>query len=282
MKKIVVIPTYKESENISDLLRAILDLRIPELSILVVDDSSPDGTAAKVLEVAKQNPSVILAERTDDKGRGTAGIVGFDLAMQMGAEKIIEMDADFSHPPKYIPELLEILDTHDIAIASRLMIASKDNRAKTRKVVTRLSNLYARLVLERVGHVSRVSDWTSGFRGYRRSVFENIPTFMLVSRGPSILQEILYRAFNFGMKAKEIPFEMPDRVKGKSSFNWKVALNSVFCILSYGFLWKNKEKEFFLGGFEAFSKGKSHYQVRRTCEKYEQFNRAKIKLHEAN
>lgn len=242
MKTFVVIPTYKESLNIEPLIRAILELKISSLSIVVVDDHSPDGTADIVGRLAAENPSVFLVERVHDRGRGSAGIVGFDFALRNGAECIVEMDADFSHPPTDLPKLLAAVQTADIAIASRLLPDSSDTRPLRRRWVTFLANRYARLFLERAEHLSRVNDWTTGFRAYRKTVFENLPISSLVSQGPGILQEVLYRALNLRLTAVEVPFQMNDRLRGSSTFNQKVAIQSLLAIPAYRFLFGNLGK----------------------------------------
>jgi len=236
VKTFVVIPTYNESQNIEALIQEILGLRIDGLSILVVDDSSPDGTSQIVAGLSERHPEVRLVQRIGDKGRGTAGIVGFEVAMRLGADAIIEMDADFSHPPEVLPRLLAGLAEMDIVIASRLAPGAEDVRPWRRRIVTRFSNLYARYFLERAVHASRIRDWTTGFRAYRRAVFERLPPSQLVSRGPSILQEILFRSLNMGATAMEIPFRMSDRVRGASSFSRKVAWQSLRSIPAYSVL----------------------------------------------
>jgi dolichol-phosphate mannosyltransferase len=249
MKTFVVIPTYKESLNIEPMIRAILELKISNLSILVVDDHSPDGTSEIVGRLAAENESVFLVERMNDKGRGTAGIVGFDFALQNGAECIIEMDADFSHPPTDLPRLLDAAQTADIAIASRLLPESTDTRPLSRRWVTFLANRYARFFLESAEHRSRIRDWTTGFRAYRRKVFDQVPIASLVSQGPSILQEVLYRALNQKLTAVEIPFQMNDRLRGSSTFSRKVAIQSLLAIPAYRVLFGSRGTAFRIGGY---------------------------------
>lgn len=265
MKSFVIVPTYNESKNIERLIRELLDLRIPGLSILVVDDHSPDGTSEIVSQLSEAHPEVLLAERVDDKGRGTAGIVGFDLALKLGADRIIEMDADFSHPPREIPRLLAGLAESDIVIASRLAPGARDLRPLPRRLVTAAANRYARLFLERPHHQSRVRDWTTGFRAYRRKVFESVPCDSLVSRGPSILQEILFRALNLGCTASEIPFEMKDREAGESTFSSKVARQSLLSIPAYRILFSgygvDTRREFRLRSYRVENPSPRHYRL---------------------
>jgi dolichol-phosphate mannosyltransferase len=233
MDRAVVVPTYNESRNIERLCREIHAQAIPGLSILVVDDRSPDGTAAIAAALSRELPEVRVLERIDDKGRGTAGITGFEYAIREGARAIVEMDADFSHPPECLPALFEKLSDADIVIASRLAKGARDNRPLRRRALTRFSNAYVRWWLARPGQASAVGDWTSGFRAYRREVFEKIPPSTLVSRGPSILQEVLFRALNLGFTAVEIPFLMNDREEGQSTFSRKVAVQSLVSVPAY-------------------------------------------------
>lgn len=278
MKSFVVVPTYNESRNIGRLIEEILETArasgLNDLSILVVDDHSPDGTSALVSGLAASDPRVHLAERVNDKGRGTAGIVGFDLALKLGAEAVIEMDADFSHPPREIPRLLDTLARADIAIASRLAPGARDLRPLRRRAITWLANRYARGWLALPSHRSRVRDWTTGFRAYRRAVFERVPVSALISRGPSILQEILFRALNQGLTAAEIPFEMKDREAGQSTFSSKVARQSLMSIPAYRILFGGTAAkrvpqggpafppEFRLDGYSVSQPHSRHFQLR--------------------
>src|SRR3990167_8096590 len=132
-KTVVMIPTYNEAGNIQQLLRSIQALKIPALDILVVDDNSPDGTAA----LAQTVPGVNVLVRTTDRGRGRAGIAGFKWALDHDADNILEMDADLSHDPKYLPAMLEAARGADVVIGSRYCKGGKDvNRGLSRRVIT--------------------------------------------------------------------------------------------------------------------------------------------------
>lgn len=229
----VVIPTFNESKNIERLVTEIFGLAFPNLVVVVVDDNSPDGTSQLVQKLTEKFQNLFLLQRIGVRGRGSAGIDGIEFAMQKDASKIIEMDADFSHPPAVIPDLFRALDSVDIAIASRLVSNAKDTRSLSRRVITAFANFYTRSFLEKKWHKSTVRDWTTGFRAYRRAVFEKVAPKSLVSPGPSILQEVLLRALNSGCTATEIPFEMVDRKEGDSTFNRKIALQSLLTIPFY-------------------------------------------------
>lgn len=262
MKSFVVVPTYNEAGNIERLIHELFALGAAGLNVLVVDDSSPDGTSRIVEKLAADLPGLFLVERIGQKGRGTAGIVGFEIALKLGSEAIIEMDADFSHPPATVPELLGALSGADIAIASRLAPGSKDDRPWPRRVLTRFANSYARAFSQKKEHVSKVADWTTGFRAYRREVFEKVPPRSLVSRGPSILQEILFRSLNQGMSATEIAFDMVDRKVGQSSFNRKIALQSLAAIPAYRAIFGGVGPEFDLLQVHSEQKNSQHYLCR--------------------
>lgn len=267
MKKFVIVPTYNESLNIERLLDGIFSQPIEDLHALVVDDNSPDGTSRKVEALKAKHPRLWLVERLDEKGRGSAGVTGFEIAMQLGADAIVEMDADFSHPPTDLPRLFAALEHADIAIASRLAAGAMDTRPAPRRFITLLANAYTRALLQRPGHRSRVQDWTTGFRAYKRRVFEAIPPASLISQGPSILQEILLRALNAGMTATEIPFRMVDREAGASTFSRKVAVQSLLSIPAYRILFGPRHRSLRLAPTAAAAGGGDRHIVLRLAQR---------------
>ena len=243
MNQVLFIPTYNESENISRLLDQIVALSMKNLKIVIVDDHSPDGTASIIKKYMENNSNIYLVERMGTRGRGTAGIVGYDFALKLGADEIVEMDSDFSHPPSELPKLFDGLSRADIVIASRLTDGAVDGRPTLRRVITKLANIYVKFWLQSPRHKSRVIDWTTGYRAYRKTVFEKIPPATLNAKGPSIIQEVLYRALNLGFTVEEIPFHMIDRVSGKSTFNRKVAIQSLMSILEYRFFYHEEQNK---------------------------------------
>ena len=147
MKAMAMIPTYNEAPNIEPLLREILS-QGPDVGAVVVDDNSPDGTAGIVERLRREDSRVHLILRTEERGRGTAGVAGFKYAVAQGVEVVIEMDADFSHQPSYIPFFLSEMDDCDLLIASRLVPGGGEKgRHLMRRWITRLANAYIRLVL---------------------------------------------------------------------------------------------------------------------------------------
>ena len=212
MKTIVTIPTYDERDNITDLIRAISALGVPGLELLVIDDDSPDGTWRAVQEIAQEHPHVHLLLRKEDRGRGLAGIAGFQQALEMGAECVVEMDADFSHDPKFIPAMLGAIEECDVVLGSRFVAGGQQiGRGLIRRAITRLANLYIRLTFW-----MRVRDCNSGFRCYRSHVLRAIELEKVGARGPDIIQELLYKVHLKGFRIREVPITFVDRQKGRS------------------------------------------------------------------
>ncbi|MFQ5901682.1 MAG: polyprenol monophosphomannose synthase [Thermodesulfobacteriota bacterium] len=224
----LIIPTYNERENIEGLIRLILDLPSgPDLNIVVVDDNSPDGTGEIVDKLAKELPNVHLISRKKLKGRGTAGIEGFRYALSQGANYIIEMDADLSHHPKYIPLFINAIKDCDVVIGSRFVKGGRDiDRGIVRRVITRLAGLYVRYLLG-----LRIKDVSSGYRCFRREVLEKVDVDNLISTGPSIVLEIIYNAAMNNFKIKEVPITFQDRRQGETKLDYITLLETMVMVL---------------------------------------------------
>jgi len=212
-KVAVMIPTYNERENIGGLIRDILALRIEhDLSVLVVDDDSPDGTAGEVTDISGRDPRVRLLLRMEKRGRGLAGIAGFREALDLGADYIVEMDGDGSHQPVFIPSLLDAARRQDFVLGSRFVPGGKDaDRPPHRRLVTFLVRHFIRRLFS-----VPVRDVSSGFRCFRREVLERVGLDGLVSTGPSVVLEILYKAHRLGFTTEEVPIVFIDRKKGRT------------------------------------------------------------------
>lgn len=223
---LVILPTYNEAANIEPLFAALYALGVPGLQVLVVDDQSPDGTAEAVRKLRSRFPGARLIERSGPAGRGLAGRDGFLYAVNRPeVEAVIEMDADFSHQPRHVPELLAALKDADLVIGSRRAPGGLDqDRAPGRRILTRLANAYARVLLG-VG----VQDTNSGFRAYSRKALVAIEPATLKSQGPSIVHEVLYRAARAKLRLREAPIEFVDRKLGFS----KLTLTR----LAVGYFW---------------------------------------------
>ena len=222
MKAMAMIPTYDEALNIEPLLREILR-QGPDIGAVVVDDNSPDGTAAIVKRLREEDSRVHLILRMNERGRGTAGVAGFKYAVAQGVDFIIEMDADFSHQPSYISSFLSQMDDCDLLIGSRLVEGGGEKgRHFLRKMITRLANAYIRLILG-----VPVRDCTSGYRVFRRKVLEAIELDQLMAVGPPIVEEVLYKVYKRGFRIKEVPYILEERKAGESTFNRKIMLNAL-------------------------------------------------------
>lgn len=229
MSVVVMIPTYNEAGNIAGLIRELLALRA-DMQVLVVDDLSPDGTHAIVRDIAQTEPRVHLLLRRENRGRGWAGIDGFKQALAMGAAYIVEMDADFSHPPQFIPALLEQARTADIVIGSRYIAGGKDeHRSPLRRVISALARRYLSLMLG----VS-LADPTSGFRLFRRSALEKIVPF-LTARDPFIVTEVIYHARKQRLSLAEVPIEFMERRAGTSKLDSSVLFKYLFRVVKLRF-----------------------------------------------
>lgn len=225
MRAMAMVPTYNEAGNIERLITEIL-AQGPDIGVVVVDDDSPDGTWRIVEEYSKRDPRIHLLRRIGRRGRGTAGIEGFQYAVRQGVEFIIEMDADFSHKPSYIAPFLKEMEDCDLLIGSRMVKGGGETgRGPVRRFITKGANLYIRLILG-----LPYKDSTSGYRVFRRQVLEAVELDDLMSTGPSIVQEILYKAHLKGFRIKEYPIIFEDRTVGESTFNSKIMRQSLMLI----------------------------------------------------
>jgi dolichol-phosphate mannosyltransferase len=239
MKTIAVIPTYNEKENIANLLEYILALKIKDMDILVVDDNSPDGTAKVVEELGAREPNVRLLSRNALKGRGAAGKDGFRRALNLGADYIIEMDADFSHDPKYIPDFLEAIKDADVVLGSRFVKGGRDvGRGIIRRLLSLLGNIYVRRALG-----LKIHDCSSGYRCFRRKVLETINLDSTVSLGPAVVHELLYKSILYGFRIKEIPIVFVDRKYARSKLNIRIIMEGFLMVLILKFLFSRIRRE---------------------------------------
>jgi dolichol-phosphate mannosyltransferase len=217
MEKVsIVLPTYNEAENIANVIERIKNSH-PGWHILVIDDSSPDGTPKIVKELSEKFSNIFLVERKGERGRGLAGIYGFELALKQGSDLIIEMDADMSHHPRYLEAMVRAAKDFDVVIGSRYIKGGREiGRTFMRRAISRLANLYLRLVLG-----FSVHDWTTGYRCYRRNALGAIISDIR-SKGPSIVEEVLFKIKKKGFRIKEVPIIFYEREKGTSKLNAKI------------------------------------------------------------
>lgn len=215
---LVIIPTYNEAENIGGLLVELLALPLP-LSILVVDDNSPDGTAHIAQQMIPGSERIHVIHRTGKLGLGSAYLEGFGYALSRGYEFIITMDADFSHDPKRIPFLVAAMQYSDVAVGSRYRHeGGVRDWPWYRQLLSWGANVLARICLG-----SGVHDWTSGFRCYRREALASLSLERMVSQGYSCLVELLVACETGGWKLTEVPIVFVDRRHGKTKISqWEV------------------------------------------------------------
>ncbi len=228
MKIIATLPTYNEAENIRPLIADILALG-PEYEVLVVDDHSPDGTWRIVEELAAPEPRIHLVHRVNERGRGTAGIAAFRWARDAGADAVIEMDADYSHHPRFIASLVEPVreGRADVVVGSRLVEGGGEaGRHPSRRVITLAANLYIRTLLG-----LPLRDCTSGFKVFSRRAVAAVPWESLEARGPELLQEVLVHARRAGMVFAERPIRFEERRAGQSTFNARIMARSLWFVL---------------------------------------------------
>jgi dolichol-phosphate mannosyltransferase len=231
----LIIPTYNEAENVGPVVRAVAaemaKLAPGEHRILVVDDNSPDGTGKRAEELAAELEVVEVIHRASKDGLGRAYIAGFEHALEGGAELVIEMDADFSHDPKYLGALLAASDEADLVIGSRYVAGGAVvNWGILRKIISRGGSMYARAVLG-VG----VRDLTGGFKCIHRNVLETIDLNSLRADGYVFQIEVTYRAVRAGFRVKEVPIVFPDRAVGASKMSWKIAFEAMLLVPSLRF-----------------------------------------------
>jgi dolichol-phosphate mannosyltransferase len=225
---VVMIPTYNERENIAALVGGILALPpAQEILVLVVDDDSPDGTAGEVARLAREDARVRLLLRRKRRGRGAAGIDGFREALRLGADFVIEMDGDGSHRPSHIPELFRAAGSADLVLGSRFVKGGRDaDRSWHRRLITLLVRSFVRLHLR-----LKVRDVSSGFRCFRRGALERIDLDDLISVGPSVVLETLYKAHRLGCSIVEVPIVFMDRRGGKTKLGALTLLETLVMVL---------------------------------------------------
>jgi len=218
----VVVPTYNEVENISQLIGQIVAL--PRFRVLVVDDASPDGTGAVVDAMARDEPRVGLLSRSGKLGLGSAYITGFRRALAEGAQFIFEMDADFSHDPSYLPALLRAAEErYDLVIGSRYVRGGGTaDWGFGRRLISRGGNIYAGLILG-----LPLADSTGGFRCYRRRVLETLDLAAVRSNGYAFQIEMAYRVRRAGFRIGEVPIIFPDRRVGHSKMSRRIVLEAL-------------------------------------------------------
>jgi dolichol-phosphate mannosyltransferase len=220
----VCLPTYNERENLEPMLNALADVLGPEDRVLVIDDASPDGTGGLADRLATELPFVDVLHRPRKDGLGPAYLAGFRLALDAGAELVVEIDCDFSHDPKDVPRLLEAVEAADVVLGSRYVPGGGvENWGALRRAISYGGSLYARAVLG-----VPVRDLTGGFKCFRREVLEAIPLERVRSRGYAFQIELTYRALRKGFRVREVPIRFVDRVAGGSKMSRAIVLEAIW------------------------------------------------------
>jgi dolichol-phosphate mannosyltransferase len=220
----VCLPTYDERQNLEPMLRALGDVLGPDDRVLVIDDSSPDGTGELADRLAGELDFVDVLHRPRKEGLGPAYLAGFRRALAVGAQLIVEMDCDFSHDPADLPRLLEGATDADLVLGSRYVPGGGvENWGLVRRVISAGGSLYARLLLG-----VPVRDLTGGFKVFRRQVLEAIPLDRVHSRGYAFQIELTYRALRHGFRVAEIPIRFVDREVGGSKMSRAIVLEAIW------------------------------------------------------
>jgi dolichol-phosphate mannosyltransferase len=228
-RAVMVIPTYNEVENLADVL-ARLRRSTPDVDVLVVDDSSPDGTGTLADSLAARDPQVRVLHRPEKQGLGAAYGEGFRVALDAGYDLIGEMDADGSHQPEELPRLLAAAADADLVIGSRWVPGgSVLNWPWHRRALSRAGNLYTRVLLG-----MGVRDATAGFRVFRRETLETVHLDEVQSLGYVFQVELVYRTLRAGLRVREVPIAFVERVRGDSKMTPEVARESLVRITRWG------------------------------------------------
>ncbi|MFB6263848.1 MAG: polyprenol monophosphomannose synthase [Bradymonadaceae bacterium] len=221
-RPLICMPTYNESENLEAIVEAIHD-EVPDVHLLVIDDDSPDGTGELADEMAADDERIHVLHRTEKAGLGPAYIAGFEWALDRDYDAILEMDADFSHQPKYLPDMIGALEEADVVIGSRYVPGGgTEDWGPIRKLISQGGGWYARTILG-----FDVRDPTAGFVAWRREVLETIDLEDVEASGYVFQIEMKYRAWCEDFELTEIPITFPDRKAGESKMSADIALEAV-------------------------------------------------------
>ena len=223
MRALVCLPTYDERENLEPMLRALAEVLGPDDRVLVIDDDSPDGTGALADRLAAELPFVDVLHRAGKEGLGRAYLAGFRLALDEGAELVLEMDCDFSHDPQDVPRLIAAAAEADVVLGSRYVPGGGvRDWGLVRRLISRGASLYTQLLL------MPVRDATGGFKCFRRAVLERLDLDAITSRGYMFQIETTFRARRAGFRVVEIPITFADREVGGSKMSRSIVLEAIW------------------------------------------------------
>lgn len=226
---LVIIPTYNEADNL-ELIVARVRAATPAAHVLVVDDNSPDGTGALADALAAADRSVHVMHRAGKEGLGRAYLAGFAWGIARGHEFLVEMDADGSHHPEALPEMLELAAGNDLVLGSRWVRGGRvENWPLRRKLLSQGGNLYARLALG-----ISVKDATGGFRVYRSSALASLDLDQVESHGYCFQLDLVWRALQAGLDVVEAPITFTERVRGESKMGGDIVRESLLKVTTWG------------------------------------------------
>jgi dolichol-phosphate mannosyltransferase len=226
VKVLVIIPTYRERENLVELLGRIFAQPVPDLHVLIVDDNSPDGTGELAEELKAADPRVDVMHRPGKMGLGSAYVAGFRYALERGYDAVFEMDADFSHNPDSIPEFLRELEQHDLVVGSRYLHGvTVVNWPLTRLILSYGANLYTRVITG-----LPLKDATGGYKCFRRQVLEAIDLGRVKSDGYGFQIEVNYLAWRKRFRIQEIPILFVDRRAGVSKMSRRIVWEAAWMV----------------------------------------------------
>ena len=224
VRRLICLPTYNEHENLEPMVRALGELGMESLDVLVIDDNSPDGTGEIADRLADELPWVHVLHRERKEGLGRAYLAGFPRALELGADLVFEMDCDFSHDPRDVPRLAEATERADLVLGSRYVEGGGTRDwGLVRRFISRGGSLYAQVLLQ-LG----ILDLTGGFKCYRRRVLETIDLDAIESRGYAFQIETTYRAIRAGFSVVEVPIMFADREVGGSKMSKAIVLEAIW------------------------------------------------------
>ncbi|MBV9822502.1 MAG: polyprenol monophosphomannose synthase [Actinobacteria bacterium] len=228
-RTLVIIPTYNERENLPLIVQRVRSA-VPAADILVVDDSSPDGTGALADKIAAEDDHVEVLHRDQKAGLGAAYVAGFRHGLAAGYEVLVEMDADGSHAPEQLPRLLTALDHADLVLGSRWVTGGQVlNWPRSRKLLSQGGNLYTRLALGIDLH-----DATGGYRAYRRAVLQTIDLSSIASQGYCFQVDLAWRAVQAGFRVIEVPITFSERERGESKMSGNIVREALLRVTEWG------------------------------------------------
>lgn len=230
-KTLIIIPTFNEIENIENMINSVFGL-YPDVSVLVIEDGSPDGTADVVKKYQEKHSNLHMIQRSGKLGLGTAYITGFKWALERDFEHVFEMDCDFSHDPTQIPNLLEAAQTHDLVIGSRYLDGIRIiNWPFHRLLLSYMASIYTRFVTG-----IPVQDTTGGFKCFSRKALSSLKLDEIIANGYIFQLELNYKVWTLGLPIKEVPIIFYERRDGESKMAGGIVWEAFFAVLKLRFL----------------------------------------------